>query len=78
MAMNWSLSDPIMLVTRPLEQLRKLAEQARVLYADAQILEKGLSLIKSTRDYEYALTLWDDKPPVDKTWSNFKDHFHEA
>ena len=67
MAMNWNLADPIVLITRPLEQLRKLAEQAKVPYTDAQILDKGLSLIKATRDYKYALTLWDEKPSADKT-----------
>ena len=78
MAMDWNPADPIVLITRPLEQLRKLVEQAKVPYTDAQILDKGLSLIKATRDYEYALTLWDEKPSTDKTWPNFKNHFHEA
>ena len=78
MAIAWNPSDPIILITRPLEQLRKLAIHAKVPYTDAQILEKALSIIRATRDYEYALTTWDNKPADQKTWANFKTHFHEA
>ena len=78
MAITWNPSDPIILITRLLEQLRKLAAHAGVPYADAQILEKVLAIIRSTRDYEYALTTWDNKTAADQTWSNFKKHFHEA
>ena len=55
MAITWNPSDPIILITRPLEQLRKLAAHAKVPYTDAQILEKALAIIRSTRDYEYAV-----------------------
>ena len=78
MALAWNPSDPIILITRPLEQLRKIATHAKVPYTDAQILEKALSIIRATRDYEYALTTWDDKAADQKTWANFKTHFHEA
>ena len=78
MSMNWQPSDPIVLLTRPIEQLQKLATKAGVPYTDSQILEKGLTIIRATRDFEYALTQWEDKPDADKVWSNFKTHFHEA
>jgi len=42
------------------------------------LLEKGLTLIRSTRDFEYALTQWELKPSSRKTWREFKTHFHEA
>ena len=45
-----------MLLTRPIEQLQKLAIQAGIPYTISQILEKGLTLIYSIRDFEYALT----------------------
>ena len=78
MTSTWQPSDPIVLLTRPLEQLQKLATQAGIPYTDGQILEKGLTLIRATRDFEYALTQWEDKPQDQKTWATFKSHFHEA
>ena len=75
MAISWNPSDPIILITRPLEQLRKIADHAGVPHTNAQILEKALSIMRATRDYEYALTMWDNKDAADKTWSNLKKTF---
>jgi len=47
-------------------------------YTDSQILEKGLTMIRATRDFKYALTQWEDKLQQDKNLANFKTHFHEA
>ena len=78
MAMTWQPSEPIVLLTRPLENLQKLAKQANIPFTDNQILEKGLTLIRRTRDFEYALTMWEEKSEGNKTWKEFKTHFHEA
>ena len=78
MTSSWQPTDPIILLTRPIEQLQKLATQAGIPYTDSQILEKGLTLIRATRDFEYALALWEDKPQDQKTWVNLKTHFHDA
>ena len=78
MSMTWQPSDPIVLLTHPIENLQKLAQQAGISYTDQQLLEKGLSIIRSTRDFEYALTEWEKKPVADRTWATFKTHFHEA
>jgi len=78
MSMTWIPSDPIILLARPLEQLKKLSLHAGVPYTDAQILEKGLSIIRATRDFEYALTTWENRSVTDKNWKNFKTHFHDA
>lgn len=77
MPMTWLLSDPIVLLTRLLEQLQKLAVHAGIPYSSNQILEKALAIVRGTRDFEYALTLWEQKPAAAKTWDNFKTHFHE-
>ena len=61
-AMIWLPSDPIILLTNPLEDLNKLVHQAGVPYTLAQILEKALSIIRATRDFELALTAWENKP----------------
>jgi len=78
MTMTWQLTDPIILLIRLIEQLQKLATQAGIPFTDSQILEKGLTLIHSTRDFEYALTQWEDKLQNQKDWATFKTHFHEA
>ena len=67
----------MVLLTRPLEQLQKLAAQAGIPHTDNQILQKGLQLIRNTNDFEYALTQWKDKNDIDKTWHNLKSHFYE-
>ena len=78
MAMIWLPSDPIILLTNPLEDLNKLAQQAGVPYTPAQILEKALSIIRATRDFELTLTTWKNKPQEQKTQAELKTHFHEA
>ena len=71
-------SDPIILLTRPLEQLEKLAQQAGIPYTLAQILEKVLSIIRATHNYKLTLTFQENKSSADKTWTNLKTHFHEV
>ena len=46
MSISWQPIEPMVLLTRPLEQLQKLATQANIPYTDDQILEKVLSLIR--------------------------------
>ena len=78
MAMTWQPHDPLVLLTLPIENLKKLAVKANVPYSEKQLLEKALTIIRNTRDFEYALTLWENKPENEKTWSEFKNYFHEA
>ena len=56
MSMTWQPSNPIVLLTWPIEYLQKLAQQAGIPYTDQQLLEKGLILIQNMRNFEYALT----------------------
>jgi len=42
MNMSWQPHEPIVLLTRPIENLQKLAQQAGIPYTDKQLLEKGL------------------------------------
>ena len=57
MAMTWQPHDPLVLLTLPIENLKKLAVKANVPYSEKQLLEKALTIIRNTRDFEYALTL---------------------
>ena len=67
MAMTWQPHDPLVLFTLPIENLKKLAVKANVPYSEKQLLEKALTIIRNTRDFEYALTLWENKPENEKT-----------
>ena len=42
MNMSWQPHEPIVLLTRPIKNLQKLAQQAGIPYTDKQLLEKGL------------------------------------
>ena len=55
--MNWNPSIHNFLITRLLQQMRKLAQHASDLYTNAQILQKALTIIKATRDYKYSLII---------------------
>ena len=71
-------TDPIILLTRPIENIQNLAKQAGIPCANSQILEKGLVLMRSTRDFECALQLCEKKSSPGKTWAEFKTYFHDA
>ena len=71
-------SDPMVTIFRPIEQLRTLAEIAKIPYTESQIVDFGVQLIKSTRDFETALGEWNRKGDLFKTWDLFKEHFSDA
>ena len=71
-------SDPMITIYRPIEQLRLLADIAGIPYTETQVVDFGVQLIKSTRDFETALGEWNRKPQNDKYWENFKNHFQTA
>ena len=49
---SFNPADPMITIFRPIEQLQKKAIEARIPYSEAQLFEFGLSLIRSTRDFE--------------------------
>ena len=71
-------SDPMVTIYRPIEQLRTLAQIAKIPYTESQIVDFGIHLIKNTRDFETALGEWNRKTSEDKTWKIFKSHFQAA
>ena len=71
-------ADPMVLTYRTIEQLQKLATTASLPYSEVQILEFGLTLIQSTRDFEKALGDWNSKATVEKSWKSVKKYFNDA
>ena len=51
MSLAWKPAESIVLLTRPIENLQKLATQVGVPCTNNQILEKGFTLIRNTRDF---------------------------
>ena len=76
--MSFNPADPMVVLYQPIEQLQKLATAAKIPYSSAQQLELGLTLIRSTRDFEKALGEWNKKVSTTKTWATLKTHFKEA
>ena len=78
MSMTWAPCDPIVLLARPLQQLKKTSLHAGVPCTDGKILKNGFSIARVTRDFECALTTWENKIVNKKNLATFKTHFHEA
>ena len=53
----------------------KISTHAGVPYTDAQILEKGLSIVRATRDLDYALITWENRPVNEKKLGNLQNPF---
>ena len=68
----------MVLICPPIKQLHKLATDANIQYSDEQQFEFGLTLIRSTRDFEEVLSDWNTKTELDKTWPDFKQHFKDV
>ena len=62
----------------PIKQLQKLTTAAGIPYSLALILEFGLTLTRSTQDFEKGLSNWNSNPAMDKTWVLFKTQFKDA
>ena len=67
--------EPIVTLFNEIKDLQELAEAARLLYSDEQVLTLGIHSIKNMNDFEKDLIDWYDKPIVQQTWANFQTHF---
>ena len=65
-------NDSMITIYPPIEQLRPLADIAGIPYTETQVVDFGVQLIKSTRDFETALGEWNRKPQTEKSWKNSK------
>ena len=70
--------DPMVFIYRPIKKLQKLATAARIPYFIEQQLEFGLTVIRSTWNFEKVLSKRKAKVVADKTWNNFKLHFCDS
>ena len=77
LSLSFNPANPMITIYRPIKQLQKKATEAGIPYSKAQILEIGLALIKSTRDFEKALGEWNALGNL-KIWDVFRSYFRDA
>ena len=56
MYITWKPDDPLVLLTRPIETIQKMATQVGIPFSTAQLLDKGIQIIKNKRDFKIKLT----------------------
>ena len=78
LSLSFNPAIPMVTLYRLIEQLQKLATATGIPYSEAQKLKIGLTLIRSTRDFEKALGEWNSRAATTKTWDTFKVHFKDA
>ena len=76
--MSYDLTQPLSVVWKAIDNLKKLAIAARIEYSDDQLVHLGLAIIQSTHDFEKAQEEWLDKPTAYKTYTNLRQHFNTA
>ena len=76
--MNYTLQQPPTVIWKAIDDLQRLAIAAKRKYTDEQLVDLGLSIIKTTHDFEKGQDEWIDKPTNDKTYTNLKKHFNKA
>ena len=77
-AMEYNLVDPLIVVFNEIEELARLGTAADNPFSDKQLVQIGLKIIKNTNDFENAINAWYERPALEHTWDNFKNHFDEA
>lgn len=76
LALSFNPVEPMITIYRPIKKLQKKATEAVIPYSEAQNLEFGLTLIRSTIDFETALRIWNSLTV--KAWGIFKSHFRDT
>ena len=76
--MEYSLSDPLIVMFNEIEELERLGIAATNPYREMQLVQIGLKIIKNTNDFEDAINKWYSRPAAEHTWNNFKNHFEDA
>jgi len=74
-----NLEDPLMLLFDDIEDLQSLSQAARVPKTTAQIMDLTLNILKNCGScFTLTIMSWNDRPAIEKTWTNLKQHFEQA
>ena len=74
----WNITDPPVVLFNLIEDLDTISTAANVTKTVNQRINYGLEIIRTTGEFETALTTWFARPPIEHTWANFKLHFTDA
>jgi hypothetical protein len=74
----WNPADPIETYFDCLEDCFVTAIIATPPYTMAQMMDMAIMTLQIAGLYSQALTEWESKPPIDRTWDALKSHFATA
>ena len=76
--MVYDLLTPIDTVFTAVQELTDMAAMAGIPFSIPQTINMAYRVLNNTRKFASAITKWNRKPPVEKTWMNFKNFFRQA
>ena len=76
--MVYDPQHPIDGVFTAIDELVNFAEAAEIPYTQPQCISLGYRIINRTGMFQRWILDWNNKPQVQKNWSNFKKHFRTA
>ena len=75
---DWYPTAPFKVLIDQIETAQEFATDGNQPYSGQQILTQAYNLVYKTRLFFEDCKLWLKKPPAQRTWPNFKEHFLEA
>jgi hypothetical protein len=77
-ATSYDHARPIVNIFTDINEYANMAEAAHAAETTEQLINIGIIIITRSTIFSSDIRKWHDKPAVDKTWPNFKDHFKAA
>ena len=73
----YNVQEPLSLLFDLIKELQLLAEAARTLYTDVQLVSFGVEILCNTHDFQDGIKSWNRLPTANRTWTNFITHFEQ-
>lgn len=70
--------QPVDVVFNTIDDLVEYTQMARTTFSQLQTIGKAYYIFNRSRLFDRAITEWNRKPNVQKTWANLKAHFRTA
>jgi hypothetical protein len=74
----WDPQQPVETIFKQIQDCADYSEAGGVLIGHPQQINVGCAKIFSTGHFMSACRRWNEKPPAEKTWTQFKSHFAAA
>jgi hypothetical protein len=74
----WDLQQPVESLLKQIQDCANFSESGIVITGHPQQTNMGYAKIFSTGHFMSACRRWNEKPNIEKTWSQFKAHFAAA